>query len=485
MNQNPDVLDIGEGQWKEAPYQSWVSNTDVIEHLRCPYKVYMSHAQGMPYSQFLTAARRVLVKAGIEFEEGIVSAIGIQKSVDIEREREADLLVRPAELIRNHDLGIQGRLDGLATENAVLVPIEIKSHRRVLRSDRVELAFYWRLLEPLREGNPDSKGYIVLNDGARIELDLRRRDFNRLDQAVTEVRRIREEGSALAVVPACKSCVFADEHLGMVRKAGDLSLVRDIGPPRRNWLLQSGVDNVGDFAESDINQLWHDWSQSDRYAPTQRLLREMQAHARALVSGDVQFIGDGAFPFLDTGILLDLEYVSGQCVFVVGAAVFRANEEPKMYQWFAKRIRDEGHILESLSQMLAEFPDYWIVTWNGKSADFPQLRRGWVRNRLSEALLADFERRHIDAYEVAYKNVRFPVPGFELSNISDYFGHRRKHRDLSRQDMPLLYVEYLRTRTASEKQSLQGKILSHNEDDLIGLLQVWRGLQQIVLANLA
>lgn len=295
-------------------------------------------------------------------------------SVDIENEREADLLVRPFELIPNHDLGYQGRLDGVATENGALVPMEIKSHRRVLRSDRTELAFYWRLLEPLREGNFDSKDYIVLSDGVRVEVELKKGDFNKLDFAVAEVRRIREEGTELAIVPECKSCVYSTEYEEIVWKNGDLSLVRNIGRPRRDWLLRLRITNVGDLAEADLEQLWNDWALANQYAPGKIILTEMQAHAKALVSGDVQFIGDEGFPFLDSGILLDLEYDSGRHAFVVGVAVFQPNQEPSICQWFAKGVSEEGQILESLSQMLAEFPDFWIITWNGKSADVPQLR---------------------------------------------------------------------------------------------------------------
>ena len=490
LDQRPQVLDIGERQWAEGPYNTWVSKSDVVQFQRCPYKVYLSHVNDLPYNSFLTPSiLAALVRPGINFEDEIVESpppgIRFEEVQSMQEGLSQAGMIRSRQLVRNHELGFRGIADLVVANNGEFLPIEIKSHRRVLRSDRIELAFYWRLLEPLRVGKPDPRGYIVLSDGELVEVELRRRDFNKLDQSVAEVRRIREEGSALAIVPECKSCVYSDEHERMVREDGDLSLVRDIGRPRRDWLLRSGIANVGELADADIQQLWQDWSRADRNAPTQQLLTEIQTHARALVSGEVQFIGDGEFPFRDTGILLDLEYVSGRCVFVVGAAVFQPNEKPTIYQWFAEQISDEGQILESLCQILAEFPDHWIITWNGKSADFPQLRRGWVRNCLSEELLADFEQRHIDAYEVAYKNVRFPVSGFELSNISDYFGQRRKHRRLSGQDMPLLYVEYLRTHKASEKQSLRGKILSHNEDDLDGLLRVWRGLQEIVLANQA
>lgn len=214
----------------------------MIECLRCLYKVYLHFHEGTPYDSFLTpSARKSLVRLGIDFEERIAPTIEIQGSVDIEREREADLLVRAAELMRSHDLWLQCRPDGIATEMGALVPIEIKYHRRVLRSDRLKLAFYWKLLEPLRVGYPDPKGYTVLTNGELVEVELKRRAFNKLDQYLVEVRRIREEECELAIVPECKSCVYGDQHAQMVRNDGDLSLVCDIGRPRCNWLLQLGI----------------------------------------------------------------------------------------------------------------------------------------------------------------------------------------------------------------------------------------------------
>ena len=217
------VRHIGGGSWQAGPYNTWVSKSDVIQYVRCPYKVYLSQIEGIPYSNFMIpAARAALLDPGVGFEQEVIPTVPIEEGADLDIARAAEVLLRPQELIRNHDLGIQGIPDLIATENGALIPIEIKSHKRVLRSDRLELAFYWRLLEPLRIGKPDPKGYILLKTGEFNEVELKIRDFNKLEQTIADIRRIRVEGTELAIVPECKLCKFKEEHAEAVRVKGAL-----------------------------------------------------------------------------------------------------------------------------------------------------------------------------------------------------------------------------------------------------------------------
>lgn len=69
---------------------------------------------------------------------------------------------------RNPRLRLIGRPDGLVTANGALQPIEIKSHRLLKHSDRMELAFYWLLLSDIRtSGAADPMGWVFLRAKAR------------------------------------------------------------------------------------------------------------------------------------------------------------------------------------------------------------------------------------------------------------------------------------------------------------------------------
>src|SRR5262249_23194176 len=61
--------------------------------------------------------------------------------------QESRRLFRPP-ILKNSTLKIYGQPDAIDTAQGALFPVEIKSHKDVQRSDELELAFYWRLLEP-------------------------------------------------------------------------------------------------------------------------------------------------------------------------------------------------------------------------------------------------------------------------------------------------------------------------------------------------
>ena len=484
MERDLVVPDIGGGSWRAGPYNTWVSKSDVIQYAKCPYKVYLSHQQGIPYSDFMiSAAKAALLEPGTRFEAGILENIPIEEVADLDSARTEEVLIRPLELLRNYDLGLEGIPDLIATENGALVPEEIKSHKRVLLSDRLELAFYWRLLEPLRIGSPDPKGYLRLTTGERIEVLLNRKDFRKLETTIADIRLIREEGSELAIVPECKLCAFKEEHLESVRAKGGLSQIIDIGWKRQERLKGLGFVNTGDLARADIVDLCNRWRAGDQYAPSLDLLRRMQSHARAFLTDGPIYVGDGAFTFVEKALLLDLEYDSGRCIFLIGAAVLEHGALGTPYQFFAERETDERQILEKFSELVCGMPEYWILTWSGLSADLPQLSGAWARHNLHADVLNLLRQRHIDLYQVAYSNVRLPIEGFGSSDVAAYFGYRRKHQSLSGFDMPFLYRRFLIEQNASEKSSMREQILTHNGDDLKALSLVLGQLQNIVQEN--
>lgn len=491
MELSPRILDIGEGRWEESPYKTWVSKSDVGQFHRCPYKVYLSFTEGISYDHFLTAsAINSLVKPGVDFEDYLVESpppdIRIELVESMQDGLNLEGVIQCRQLVLNQELGYAGIPDLVFANRGEFIPIEIKSHKKATSADRLELAFYWRLLEPLRNHKITPRGYLLLRDRGLREVPLSERDFRLLEDSVTNVRKTREEGVDPVIVSECKLCTFKDEHARLAREAEDLSLIRDIGSSRREKLVQLGIKKVGDLASANVGEVWDRWSRADRYAPTPRQLLEMQSHAVALVTNEPQFIGDGAYPFLEKGILIDLEYESGQYIFLAGACVSDGKQKAKTEQWFADRIKkDEAGVLNGLCSLLSEHPDHRIITWNGMSADIPQLRSAWKRCGLSKHSLDKLTDRHIDAYKLAYENVRLPTWGLKLPDVSGYFGHRRKFRDLSGLEIPLLYHDYLRTKKKSDRESLRTKILQHNLDDLNGLLRAWKGLQGIASANMA
>ena len=448
------VLDIGKQEWNVKEDGPWVRKIDVTQFERCRYKVYVNHHEGMRYEDFLTPdARNFFIDSGIQFEAEVVEEaleqgeLRVDSSIEDARKQEG--LVTVPLTIRNHDLGIVGRLDMMMVEGKRLIPVEAKNHTRFTSLDETELAFYWRLLEPIQWGRRDRnrKGYVKLNSGDMEEVALTKDDFIHLNDMIERVRTAKRWEPRLRPVRECDYCVFKDAHLPQIYKARDVKLISGVGPARRRHLEQLGINTVEQLAEADTSELSDKLSQVSRRVPNTVELRRMQAHAKVFVTNQPQVIGRRPIPELSKALLLDLEYFPEhpRQVFVAGVLVVEAGDEADIHIEFADSADDEGVVLTSLTALLENFPKHSVITWNGSMADIPALRDAWSRLGLSKGSFRDIEERHIDLLPIARSNIRLPIRGFGLKNVSSYFGFERAHPDIHSMFIPMKYVEYLRT----------------------------------------
>ena len=476
------AFDIGKKEWDDKYQGPWVSKTDVVQYKRCPYRVSLNFQEGIPYGDFLKPElRRFFFAAGIELETKVV-----EETIEDEKPRPAssikdirsqDRLITIPGPIRNHDLGIEGWPDMLMVENGRLLPVEIKNHSYVKPLDKIELALYWRLLEPIQQGprDLDRKGYVVLSSGECQEVPLVNHNFEELNQLISEVRGTKLEGAQPKLVEECDHCVFKDEHLPLIYKAGDVSLVFDIGLKRRKYLEELGITTVAQLAETDLNTLLIKWQQSGYTAIGSNQLRGMQAHAKALLTDEPQIVGQNLVPELGKALLLDLEYFPGGQIFVVGVLVVEDGKEVAFHQKFAKNSRDEVALMTSLTDILESFANHSVVTWNGSGADMPALSRAWSRLGLHKEVLRTIRQRHVDLYYIVRENFRLPTLGLGLKDVAAYFGFKRTHADISSFLIPMKYDEFIATNDSALKQ----EILDHNDDDVRSLLFAWSGLRRL------
>ncbi len=72
-------------------------------------------------------------------------------------------------------------------------------------------------------------------------------------------------------------------------------------------------------------------------------------------------------------MVLDLEYEPGECIFVAGVMASAGRTPPQLWQTLTDGPEDEGRLLDALLDAVGQWPTLPIATWNGWSADFPQL----------------------------------------------------------------------------------------------------------------
>jgi|SRR5579875_817495 len=137
---------------------SWVSKTDVTSFLRCPYAFYQIDRGALAPSDAVDALGERLIDDGVAFEHSITAGtVPLPAGLDLAAAFLSGGRVYGLPPLRNQNLALHGVPDAVDARGGALIPVEIKSHRSVRRTDELELAFYWRLLEPYRTADPGSR----------------------------------------------------------------------------------------------------------------------------------------------------------------------------------------------------------------------------------------------------------------------------------------------------------------------------------------
>ncbi|RJS25274.1 hypothetical protein DRW03_09255 [Corallococcus sp. H22C18031201] len=160
-------------------------------------------------------------------------------------------------------------------------------------------------------------------------------------------------------------------------------------------------------------------------------------------------------------LLLDTETTglaggTGTVPFLVGMAWFEGRAL-RVQQLFLRRLGEEGPLLRMLAERLAEAS--CLVTYNGKSFDWPLLRTRFVLNRVPTPAVPP----HLDLLHCARRVFKHRGSGARLVHLEEqWLGHRRVG-DVDGSLIPELYFRFLRGTDGSE---LTG-VLEHNVNDLL------------------
>ena len=165
-------------------------------------------------------------------------------------------------------------------------------------------------------------------------------------------------------------------------------------------------------------------------------------------------------------VFLDLETCgfAGSPVFLAGILHW-IDGELCLSQYWARNYAEEGPMMQSLREELAS--QKVMVTFNGKSFDWPQVRDRCVLHTGSvDGDLPEFVQ--VDLLHMARRRWKKMLPNCKLQTIETYIFGRQRHGDIPGGDIPLVYEHYVRTGATRDAN----RILHHNALDLITLLQM-------------
>jgi uncharacterized protein YprB with RNaseH-like and TPR domain len=216
-----------------------------------------------------------------------------------------------------------------------------------------------------------------------------------------------------------------------------------------------------------IDRLWANGAQL--VTGRQEQLRLRLAEARQAVEPAV--VMEAEFAALVSAmpermLCLDLETcgLSGAALFLAG--LVRAVEGvPTVELLLARTYAEEHAVLESLWRIVAE--QEVLVTYNGKSFDWPMVLDRSARYRLAAARSP---RRlvHVDMLHHARRRWRRQLPDCRLQTLEQFICRRSRTGDIPGHRIPAAYADFVRTGFERDMEA----ILYHNAMDLVTLLDL-------------
>jgi predicted RecB family nuclease len=451
--------------------QSWVSKTDVTRYLRCPYAFPLTDSGQLAPSELLSPFEAQLAEDGIAFERGIVEAAA---AVAMPPGGEAELFAQAHTLLDvrtfwNPRLKLVGQPDGLVTANGALQPVEIKSHRLLQHSDRIELAVYWLLLSELRTANAaDPVGWAFLRqrDGSHVHQKIEL-TAELLGQTKTVIQKVRD-ARRLGVEPVwcrCTVCrgVRRRQVAEAVRERRDVSSVSGIGPVKREALLAAGYRSWDDLLGRDAEDIARavNAAQGGQLVSVSEV-RSWQWHARALATNQPLMTSAAApFPVPAEYVAFDAEYTADN-VWLLGARMVLRDGDRCFSVW--ANPAGEARASSEMVGIFSRYPGLPVVTWNGNGADLPAIRKAAARSgnhRLAELIAG----RHVDLYGWTRQNLMLPIPSLGLKEVGEHFGISRQSGVTSGLAAQVLWGRYQRTGS----QEIKAELVNYNLDDLRSL----------------
>jgi len=170
---------------------------------------------------------------------------------------------------------------------------------------------------------------------------------------------------------------------------------------------------------------------------------------------------------LDRCLFFDLETTglaggAGTFAFLIGFAFFR-EERLHVLQYFLPDYGREYYLFRELADFFSGF-DY-LISFNGKSYDFPLLKSRFILNRMPFGLENCL---HIDLLHPVRRLWKDSFPSCDLGTIERELLGRERQGDIPGALIPHAYFKFLQTGVIHDMK----RVIEHNALDLISLAEL-------------
>lgn len=468
-------------RWTDRQAGNWVSKTDVSRYYRCPYAWYLVDRREVPFEETINELQLGLIADGQRFHittEGELEAKHVSPD-QLASAHEAlaaapgELWV-PAGLVENTERKLCGIPDGVLPADGALYPIEIKSHAKPTPLDRLELAFYWLLLEELRpSADIQPLGFLYLRTIyglEEIEVELDDALFADLASYIARIRNGRIKGVRPRICD-CPLCTGPrrEEVLAAARAGRDITLINGIGRKRADWLERIGITSWADLLTADIIEVQACLRAHEDYVGMPEI-EQWHQHARSYEL-DLPIKFGEALHLGPSFLAIDLEYTTiGGLIWLTGVAVVDGDSCEYHMLW-AHTPEQLAVALQKLARIAADHPAGPIVTWSGTSADIPALAAA-TRTGGLDGLLDQVFERHVDVYQHARRSNRWPIPELTLKALSAFLNLQRRSTIANGFEALSLFYEATRTADPDHAAQLTWSLTEYLQDDLDCLVSI-------------
>lgn len=472
----------------------WVSKTDLTGFVRCPYAWWLLDQGQISVNDTVSEFQYRLMIEGSEFQGAIESMAApltiVPEELPVVLAGDKKLLAIP--VFENHKLHIYGQPDGIYAEAGALIPVEIKSHKDVQRTDELELAFYWLLLEPSRTRKVEPRGILLLRRNGQVEeveVTIPANRFDEVRRLLGEIRAARR-GGVRPRICSCHVCstVKREEVMAATRQREDLTLIHGIGRVYGPALEAIGIMTWRDLMSWDSRRVLKRLTTKRRFFLSARQVEYWKRHAESFATMVPVAFGEG--PALPTSyIALDLEYTPPH-IWLMGIGI--VNEERRQFRslWADGPVALRRN-LEELAGILGANRTLPLLTWGGNGADLPNLvaaihrllpakkpgQGGWEE---PHPLVAHLWDRHLDLYQYVWRGLRLPIPYLGLKEVSEYFAIPRVSNIADGLAAQMFYAQY-RHAKGSEKKAMRQQLIAYNHDDLEALIEVTDRVRRLMV----
>ncbi len=331
-------------------------------------------------------------------------------------------------------------------------PVDVKGHKDVVKKDRMQLASYANLLEPILGSRPED-GAIWLNTGETKAVDLTgpNAEFDALLKRMAALRAGRETSTGFRC-SECGLCPWSEHCREEWELRHCICLVRSVTGDTARRLAEKGLRTWEQLADVSEQQLVDEYGLSESHA------HAVHPHAKARVIGQVITMKEPAFPEGRPIIYYDIE-TYGDTVYLHGL-ICRDGDRREERSFLARHPEEERSAWHDFLDYLAGCRDAVVYTWTNYERGY--VDGLWAKYGGNELGWRVLDSGMVDMCKFVKDHFALPVATYSIKEVAPVFGFHWQAEDAGGLNSEAWYGEWLE----AGDEGIIEKIVQYNLDDV-------------------